>query len=111
MAEISNGDKGDTEMVGGDIDPSDDATAKGGNSSIEFDARGREMKEHLIKIEFTGKHGEPMLKNVYKTHAKLLTILFRKELIESAIDNKNEPVNAHFDVCQVLSVNDTSVHV
>jgi hypothetical protein len=41
MAEIN---KGDTEMDGDVIDPPDDATAKGGNSNIEFDARGREMK-------------------------------------------------------------------
>jgi hypothetical protein len=93
MAESKNDGSGDANMAGDVNCGNDDATAKGGNVNTEWDANGREVKERLIKIEFTAKHNDPSLKKVYQTHAKLLTLLMRSNLI-------NDPVMKNFDVAK-----------
>jgi hypothetical protein len=112
MAESNNDGSGDANMAGdancsGDANMAgdancgnDDATAKGGNVNTEWDVNGREVKERLIQIEFTAKHNDPSLKKVYQTHTKLLTLLMRSNLINHAIDNKNDPVMKNFDVAK-----------
>jgi hypothetical protein len=62
MAESNNESRGDAEGSSKVPVTSDDPTAQVGNEGTEYDGNGRELKEILIKIEFTGKHTSGALK-------------------------------------------------
>jgi hypothetical protein len=103
MAKSNNDGSGDAEGSSKVPVTSDDPTAQVGNEGTEYDGNGRELKEILIKIEFTGKHTSGALKTVYKAHAKLLLMLMTNGLIEYAIDNKNERVTKNFNETRFTS--------